>query len=95
MKRLFLLGVFAISFSVALTSCDDGKPHCWEVTCKGTVDGKTESDKFYEYGTADQIDATIKLIKEEAKKENVKNVKVTKKKFNLSENDCWAKNIKN
>ena len=90
MKKIVLLGIIAVS--LAFTSCDDGKKHCWEITYKGTFEGETEKGTFYEYGTADQIDAEIKLTKIEAKEEGIKNLKITKKKLNLSEADCWAKN---
>ena len=89
MKKILLLSFIAIA--IGLSSCDDGKPHCWDVTTKATFMGKTETGNAHAWGTADEIDAQITLAKAFAEAMGATDVKISKKKVKLSEADCKAK----
>jgi len=92
MKKIILL-IF-IAAAIALSSCDDGKRHCWQVTVEYKAEGLSQKLKmiYYRWRTADEIDIAIANIKAIYESVGAKEVKVTKKKLKLSEEDCIAMN---
>jgi len=80
--------VIGLSFS----SCDDGKRHCWQVTVGVTYEGYPNKTITYYWMTADEIDAACINGKSSFEKLGATDIKITKKKLKLSEEDCKAMN---
>jgi len=93
MKKIILLT--CIAAAIAFSSCgDDGKPHCWQMTVeyKG-ISGILVKDIAYAWKTADEIDVMLTNSKVFLEALGATDVKTTKKKVKLSEEDCKAQGI--
>jgi len=88
MKKIILL-IF-IAAAIAFSSCDDGKPHCWQVTVQYKAEGISKKYIVYVWLTADVLDVEITKQKLIFEQDGVTDVKITKKKLKLSEEDCKA-----
>jgi len=90
MKKIILL--LFIAAAIALSSCDDGKPHCWQVTLELKHEEFPPNFKLMNYlwKTADEIDVWCTNVKFMFESGGATDVKITKKKVKISEEDCKA-----
>ena len=89
MKKFIFL--FCIAAAIALSSCDDGKPHCWEVKLEYKYEGFLYKQIGYEWMTADEFDVFITNAKRFLERLGCTDVKTTNKKVKFSEEYCKAK----
>ncbi len=95
MKKVLLALAVVVCTLAAMTSCTS-KNYCYKVTVKyeywndSKEDWQSDTRTEYHYCTPRCINARISYAKKEMKQENLRKIKITKKKVDKSESDCEA-----
>jgi maltose-binding protein MalE len=90
MKKLSILLVLVMALAFTFTSCKNVEK-CWKVTVKVKYEGASEKEKFYVWGTENDLEMAIAEIKEEyeeIEEEYGYDIDVTYEKADKDESDC-------
>lgn len=87
MKKLFF-AVALLCSATLFTACNDGKPHCWEITSTVTINGASANSTTHYWGTEDEVNSYIENAKKANEAQNIANFTISKKRTSASESDC-------